>query len=420
MFDLSKGKIRLFTVFGTTIGIHWTFFFVGAFLFVWDGALLGKLCYLLLFFWSVLIHEIAHALAGALVGNRPTSIMLAFWGGMTDFKRPVMTNLKGTFVAFAGPLSNLLIVLCGVIAAHVVCGNGDVYAWLKYFTYDFFDLEMTKVSLPVGVNIWHAGETFVGIPVECWESVKSIKGVVWINGVLAVFNLVPAYPLDGGRIFRNLTGAVMGQKHAAITTMVVGRSLAVVFACWCIYHDLFRERDVIDAVIGCFIAYAVWQACYGEYVRTTLFIKADEGDPESEYIVAHCYLEGLAVEQDSVKAFEWFARSAEHGYAAGQYHLAIYYEFGVLVEQSIPKAAELLEKSMSQDYLPAAIDLRLLMEFGLWTPEDGSLRERCDTMIKDGGPEALAEVEERRELFRDLGPSAAPGGTTDSETEVME
>ena len=331
MFSFDK-KIPLFTIRGTTIGIYRSFFLIVLLTWYWGGPWPERCLFSFLLLGSILVHEIAHALAGALVGNRPQAITLSFFGGVTEFQTPILPNGRSIFIAFAGPLSNILLVLCMAVGAKVLCGNGDVYSWLRYFVYDFFDWEMTKVSLPVGVNVWHCGSAFVGIPCEAWDSLRLVKLVAFLNGILGVFNLFPAFPLDGGRIFRGLAGYVLGGKRAASVTMVVGRILAVALACWCVGHDLILEHEILDFAVGCFIAWAVWFGSYGEYLRTKLFVDAEAGDPEAEYDVGCLYQEGILGAKDMGTAVKWFEKSAEHGSASAQFEIAQAYEYGDGVE----------------------------------------------------------------------------------------
>ena len=340
---------NLFSVSGVKVGVHKSFVLVVIFLFVWHGTLQERILLAGMLFGSILIHEIAHALAGLVVGDKPKSIVLSFWGGLTTFQKPLMSNGMGAFVASAGPLANVLLVVCAALSAMVLCSNGNIWAWLNYFVYDFFDLEMTKVSLPVGINMWHCGELMVGIPVEKWDLLCYFKTLAVLNGFLAVFNLAPAYPLDGGRIFRCLSGFVMGRQCAAVVTMVVGRMLAVVFSCWCIYHDLICEHDIMNFIIGCYIAWIVWHGCYGEYVRTKIFVGAENSDPESEYTLGIFYLKGIAVEENLETAISWISKSADHGFAPAQYCMSLAYATGDGVVKDENRAFDLASKAASQD-----------------------------------------------------------------------
>lgn len=404
MESQDDGQLRLFSIGGVSIGIHKSFFLVVLFLLNWQGPWDFKFKLLGLLFGSILVHEIAHALTGWLVGNRPRSIMLTFWGGFTEFERPMASKGVDAVIAFAGPFANLVLMAGAVFGVMTVCQNGSFFAWLNYFVYDFCDLEMLKVSLPCGVNTWQFGDFLVGIPCDAVSQIRVLDALVTINGMLAVFNLVPAYPLDGGRIFRVLSGYVVGSRAAAFLTLLVGRGFALAYAGWCVYHDFYREQQIVDGLIGCFIAWAVWQGCHGEYVRTRLFIDAELGDPEAEYAVGVMYINGVGVEVNYKKGFEWVLKSAEHGHAPGQCMAAECYLFGVGVERDFEKAASLFEKAFNADDWTSAIELRLMYEFKLLASEDGKVPQQYLDVIAAGGEEASQEYQSRRAVYEEAFP----------------
>ncbi len=116
----------------------------------------------LFFFASVVLHELAHSLVAIRSGIQISEITLFIFGGVskiTEEPRDPVTELK---VAIVGPLSSFAL------------------AWIFWVVQGFF----------AGVNL----SLITGI----------FKYLAWINLALAIFNLIPGFPLDGGRVFRAL------------------------------------------------------------------------------------------------------------------------------------------------------------------------------------------------------------------------
>jgi Zn-dependent protease/CBS domain-containing protein len=185
-------SFRLFRVFGIDVGIHvsWLLIFalvtfslaVGFFplyfedLSVSEAWLLGAVASLLLF-GSVLVHELAHALVARRRGLEATSITLFLFGGVanlgSDTKRPSTEFL----VAIVGPITSFAIAGVAWVASEAL--GPDTRAGLVAF--------------------------YLAV----------------INALLAVFNLVPGFPLDGGRVLRAIVWNATGSRRRG--TEVAGR-----------------------------------------------------------------------------------------------------------------------------------------------------------------------------------------------------
>lgn len=175
-------SIKLFRVFGIDIGIHWSWFFIFVFV-TWTfatgiladayprwgdaqrwfaGALIAGV-----FFLSILAHELSHALVSNRSGLPVSSITLFVFGGVSNLTREPDTAGLEFRIAIVGPLTSL--ALGGVFGA----------AWLA----------LRDVN----------------------SGISDICGYLgFINASLAVFNMLPGFPLDGGRVFRS---AVWARNH---------------------------------------------------------------------------------------------------------------------------------------------------------------------------------------------------------------
>lgn len=114
---------------------------------------------------SVFAHELAHGLTGHAVGSPPTEYVLTLWGGHTQFRTEMRTPGASALVSVAGPLANVVVALLA----------------------------------------WWSG-TQAETPVVMWLAYI----VALTNGAVAVFNLLPGHPLDGGRLLEALVWRLTG------------------------------------------------------------------------------------------------------------------------------------------------------------------------------------------------------------------
>jgi Zn-dependent protease len=135
------------------------------------------------FFLSILLHELGHALAARRVGIQISGIDLWFFGGVAKLSRDTRTPGEEFKVAAAGPAVTALIVLLCVGTALGLSRTGEFY--------DSAQLDGMSTSPGVALLAWLAT----------------------VNVILLAFNLVPAFPLDGGRIARAVAWRITGDKR---------------------------------------------------------------------------------------------------------------------------------------------------------------------------------------------------------------
>ena len=99
-----------------------------------------------------------------------------------------------------------------------------------------------------------------------------------------------------------------------------------------------------------------------------LFIQAEGGDAEAQYLLAGCYDQGSGIDQNAQKATFWFSKSAEQGNSSAQFMLGTFYQCGRGVEKNLEKAIELYTKAAKQHNLNAYYKLKEL---------------HCDEILKD-------------------------------------
>lgn len=159
---------------------------------------------------SVLAHEAAHALVAQRVGFRVSRIVADFWGGHTAHDGAGGTAGRSAAVAVVGPLAN------GVLA---------VLGWWGV------------AALVGGPGPGLVPETGTGV------LLLLTYAFAWANTFVALFNLVPGLPLDGGFLLEALVWGLSGNRH--LGTMVAGwagRLLVVLVAIWGLFPVLTGEQ----------------------------------------------------------------------------------------------------------------------------------------------------------------------------------
>src|SRR3954447_12645122 len=182
-----RGSIPLANVFGIRIGVDPSWFFV-LFLYIWilssgykdvfghghdNKAFTLATLSAFLFFASVVLHELGHAVVARRNGIDITSINLWMFGGMANLRSDPRTPGAEFRVAAAGPAVTLLVVIASIAAGFAIFGSNQFE--------DALSLQ-TKTSPPGGAVVigWFAN----------------------VNAFVLIVNLLPALPLDGGRILR--------------------------------------------------------------------------------------------------------------------------------------------------------------------------------------------------------------------------
>jgi Zn-dependent protease len=211
-------SIRLFSVAGTAVRIHLTFLLLLAFYAAagWrqGGApvAIDLVVFVSLVFACVVLHEFGHAFAARRYGIRTSDVTLYPFGGIASLERMPEKPGQEIVVALAGPAVNL------VIAAALTLVMG--------------------ASLDPGqmAQIGGGGASLVG-------------RLAAVNMMLFLFNLIPAFPMDGGRVLRALLAIRMGYTRATRAAATVGQGLAFVFA----LLGLFGGGNLMLVLIAVFI-----------------------------------------------------------------------------------------------------------------------------------------------------------------------
>lgn len=193
-----KWSFQLARIAGIDVRVHATFFLLLAWfavVYYADGgylAAINGLIFIVLLFVCVVLHEFGHALAARAFGINTPDITLLPIGGIARLERMPEKPSQELLVALAGPAVNVVIAL-------------GLYLVL--------------------------GRIFTG---EDWTALLSddsnlLSRLLAINIILVVFNLLPAFPMDGGRVLRSLLAMRISHARATKVAAVVGQTCAVVF-----------------------------------------------------------------------------------------------------------------------------------------------------------------------------------------------
>ncbi|MBI5124456.1 MAG: site-2 protease family protein [Candidatus Omnitrophica bacterium] len=188
-----KGSIRLFTVFGISINIHITFLLLVV-LFLsggikWFVLMIGVFCF-------VTLHEICHSLVAKHYGIQVREITLLPIGGVASMASMPEKPSQEFFISIAGPLFNLIVVAVLYIPLKNILGAQALF------------------HRPLSTATWPL----------------TLSYLYWINLILAVFNLIPAFPMDGGRVLRSLLAQKIGYQRATKIAVNLGHIFALGFA----------------------------------------------------------------------------------------------------------------------------------------------------------------------------------------------
>jgi Zn-dependent protease len=211
--------LRLGNLYGVAIRIHFTFLFLLAFLFLiatlgggWVAGL-RSVVFILLVFVCVLLHELAHSYVSIRYGLRVRSITLLPIGGLALLEELPREPRQEIHIALAGPTANFILAL-----------------WL-------------------GVLLYVVNPARDFAPVLSGEAL--LPSLFWSNLYLGLFNLLPAYPLDGGRVFRAWLAGRMDYLDATRRAVGVGQFFSLLF----MLAGLVRGEPWL-IVIGLFVFWA--------------------------------------------------------------------------------------------------------------------------------------------------------------------
>ncbi len=205
-----KGALKIGTFAKIPIFLHWSIAFIlGSIFFLGYKFELEPIGYLHMALFScsmyilVILHEYGHALMARKYGVNTKDIIISPIGGIARLERIPEKPMQEFYVAIAGPAVNLFIAL---------------------------------LIFPILYFVRENGIYLLGTEVDYFSRYENLLPMLfYMNGMLALFNLVPAFPMDGGRVLRALLSLKLGRVKATRIASIVGQIIAVCFFVYGIY-----------------------------------------------------------------------------------------------------------------------------------------------------------------------------------------
>lgn len=196
-----KGSIKLFEIFGISIEIHITFLLLPL-LFGFIAGLKGVVLIIGVFI-CVTLHELSHALQAKRFGVRVDSVVLLPIGGVAAMKSVPEKPSQEFKIAISGPLFNFILAAILFYPAYHLLGP--------------------KIFFSPSLKSWP----------------HTLSYLYWLNIILGIFNLLPAFPMDGGRVLRAFLAQRIGFQKATKIAVNFGHIFSLLFVFWGIVTSNF-------------------------------------------------------------------------------------------------------------------------------------------------------------------------------------
>ena len=219
-----RWSLKIAKLAGIDIFIHFTFFILLTWVALIQlklngsiGAAFSGVVFILAIFSCVVLHELGHALAAKKYGIKTRDIILLPIGGVARLEKMPNQPIQELWVALAGPAVNVVIV--ALLA---------VYLWITNTLTPDNQLTMTTAGF--------------------------VERIMGVNIFLILFNMIPAFPMDGGRVFRALLATRLAYVRATQISANLGQAIALLFGIIGLFYN----------PILLFIAFFVWMGAAQE------------------------------------------------------------------------------------------------------------------------------------------------------------
>jgi Zn-dependent protease len=222
-------SISLFRIARIQLAVHVTFFLLLGYV-AWEGwhavpdarwlGLAWSVAYTLLAFTCVVLHELGHAFAARRFGVNVPRILLLSVGGMAEFDRIPRIPRQEIIIALAGPAVNVLLIALLLPFVSVPTFN------------ELLSFELTVASLA--------------------------RHILVMNIAMGCFNLVPVFPMDGGRVFRALLAKRLSYLRATFWAATVGKFLALAAIGFAITTMIMSRSWVQGSLLAILFAFIFW------------------------------------------------------------------------------------------------------------------------------------------------------------------
>jgi stage IV sporulation protein FB len=246
-------RYRLCEVFGIPLYLDFSLIFLLLF-FIFSGGGLheGIVCAALLLF-SITAHELGHSLTARSFGYPTRDITLSLLGGCASLAALPRKAWQEFLTSFAGPAVSFLLAGVGAFLISLVAVEGGFSDAIGYVISDA--LASFRINVDLGGDLLFSRDDLVLANTLFYLSV--------MNMMLGLFNLLPGFPMDGGRIFRSAMIPFAGRVKATYYAMIVGRVFAVVLG----LVGAWRVLSGLNwGFVTLLIAWMIWKEGYREYL----------------------------------------------------------------------------------------------------------------------------------------------------------
>ena len=249
----ARGAVTLFRIRGIRIGIDYSWFFVLFLIIFWLSSFYRSILHApdnaigpyalavasaLAFFASILLHELGHAFVALRRGIGISDITLWMFGGVARMTRDSDSPGTEFKIAIAGPVVTLLIAIVCVAVGILGAGGHDFWEAMRV-------RDQAHTSGILALVAWLAS----------------------INLLILAFNLIPAFPLDGGRVARSIAWKVTGDRNKATRGAArLGQGFSYLFIAIGIL--LFLRGDLINGIWLGLIGFILLQSARGAVMQT--------------------------------------------------------------------------------------------------------------------------------------------------------
>lgn len=241
-----RGTLKLFKIMGISVEIHLTFLILPFFFWLMYGA--RGIFIIFAVFMCVAAHELTHSVVAKNYGINVDRITLLPIGGIANMRSLPETPGQEFAISIAGPLFNIILTV--------------------FLYYPLKSILGSYILIHPNPHTWPG----------------AIAYAYWVNPILAGFNLLPAFPMDGGRILRSILARKLSYQKATRIAVAFGHLFALIFAFTAL---ISQPPNFLLLLIALFIFVAASQEETVANIKTTLEkIKVTDIMTENFYTVS--------------------------------------------------------------------------------------------------------------------------------------
>jgi Zn-dependent protease len=253
-----RGSIKLLEVLGIRVGVDATWFVFLFLVIFWLSdyfrrtlsssdtvAYATTVATVLLFFASLIVHELGHALIARRQGIQVRRIELFLFGGVTQMSRDTATPGEELKVGLAGPAATLCFMLLCLAVDLAIVGPH---------------------------RLWHAVVLDARVPIT--PVLLALSWLLLMNVAILAFNLLPAFPLDGGRVARAVVWRATGDKRRGTRAAArLGQLLALALGgagAW-----LLARSQAVAGIWLFALAFLLWSSARAAFLQSAAVARLD-------------------------------------------------------------------------------------------------------------------------------------------------